>query len=394
MSSGQPIPPTSPGQQRQFEVYLAGLAGQRPTLPVDPTALERAANAAMSHEASGYLDGMPDAMRANLEAFRRWRIVPRMLRDVSERDLSVELFGRRYPAPVLLAPIGVQSIVHPDGEPGVACAAAALGIPMIFSTASTAPLEQIAQAMGQAPRWFQLYWSKDPAFNASVVQRAERAGCEAIVVTLDTFLLAWRAQDIQNAYLPFLLGKGIGNYLSDPAFRAGLARPPEEDPQAAIMRFVQVFTNPSLTWNDLATLRQQTRLPILLKGILHPDDARRALDAGMNGVIVSNHGGRQVEGAIPSLDALPGVVEAVGGRAPVLLDSGIRRASDAIKAIALGARAVLLGRPYMWGLALGGEQGVREVLTNFLADLDLTLALSGYRSFSEVDASALARANV
>ncbi len=386
-----PFPPSSPGLRRQFEVYLAGLAGQRPTLPADPVALEQAANAAMRPEASGYLDGMPDAMSANLAAFRRWRIVPRMLRDVAERDLGVQLYGKRYPAPVLLAPVGVQSIVHPDGEPGVARAAASLGLPMIFSTASTAPLEQVAQAMGAAPWWFQLYWSKDPEFNASVVQRAERAGTEAIVVTLDTFLLAWRARDIENAYLPFLLGQGIGNYLSDPAFRRALAKSPEEDPQAAIMHFLQIFTNPSLTWADLRTLRSQTKLPILLKGILHPDDARRALDAGMDGVIVSNHGGRQVEGAIPSLDALPGIVAAVGGRVPVLLDSGIRRASDVIKAVALGARAVLLGRPYLWGLALGGEQGVREVLANFMADLDLTLALSGYRSFTELDVSALAR---
>lgn len=385
--------PSAPtyGMQRQLAVYMAGLAGERPALPVDPVALEQAANAAMSREASGYLDGMPDTMRANLEAFRSWRIVPRMLRNVAERDLRVELFGRRYPAPVLLAPIGVQSIVHPDGEPGVARAAASLGVPMIFSTASTAPLEQLAQVMGPAPRWFQLYWSKDPDFNASVIQRAEQAGCDAIVVTLDTFLLAWRPLDIQNAYLPFLLGEGIGNYISDPTFRASLPRPPEEDPQSAIMRFVQIFTNPALTWDDLATLRDQTRLPILLKGILHPDDARRALDAGMDGVIVSNHGGRQVEGAIASLDALPAVVEAVQGRAPVLLDSGVRRASDAIKAIALGARAVLLGRPYMWGLALGGEAGVREVLLNFLADLDLTLALCGYASFADLDAAALVR---
>lgn len=388
MSSELP-PPTSYGLQRQFQVYLAGLQGQRPRLPVSPEALEQAANAAMTPEASGYLNGMADSMQANRAAFQRWRIVPRMLRDVSQRDLSIQLFNTSYPVPFLLAPVGVQSIVHADGELGVARAAASLGIPMIFSTASTPPLEQLAQAMAQAPRWFQLYWSKDPAFNASVLHRAEQAGCEAIVVTLDTFLLAWRPADIQNAYLPFLLGQGIGNYLNDPAFRSALTRPPEEDPQAAIQHFLQIFTNPSLTWQDLAFLRERTKLPILLKGILHADDARKAIDAGMNGVIVSNHGGRQVEGAIASLDALPAVVEAVHGEVPILLDSGIRRASDVIKAIALGAQAVLLGRPYLWGLALGGEQGVREVLTNFLADLDLTLALSGSASWAEVNASTL-----
>jgi lactate 2-monooxygenase len=384
-------PPSSYGLQRQFQVYMAGLQGQRPSLPVDPEALEQAANRAMTPEASGYLNGMADSMRTNRAAFQRWRIVPRMLRNVAERDLSIQLFNKRYPVPVLLAPIGVQSIVHAEAETGAARAAASVGLPFIFSTASSTPLEQVAQAMGDAPRWFQLYWSKDPEFNQSIVQRAERAGCEAIVVTLDTYLLAWRPSDIQNAYLPFILGQGIGNYLSDPAFRKGLSQPPEVNPQEAIQRFLAIFTNPSLTWQDLATLRQQTKLPILLKGILHPDDARKAIDAGMDGVIVSNHGGRQVEGAIASLDALPAISEAVRGEVPILLDSGIRRASDVLKAVALGAQAVLLGRPYMWALALNGEQGVRELLANLLADLDLTLALSGYTSFAEVDTSAVVR---
>jgi lactate 2-monooxygenase len=384
-------PSSSYGLGRQFQVYMQGLEGKRPTLPVETTLLEQAANAVLSLEASGYLNGMPDSMRANLEAFRHWRIVPRMLRNVAQRDLSIQLFNKRYPAPLLLAPIGVQSIIHDDAEPGVARAAASLGIPLILSTASTFPLEQVTQAMGQSPRWFQLYWSKNPAFNASMIARAEHAGCEAIVVTLDTLLLAWRPYDIQNAYLPFLLGKGISNYLSDPAFRQALTRPPEEDPMAAINYFVQIFTNPSLTWPDLAILRQQTKLPILLKGILHPDDARQAIDAGMDGIIVSNHGGRQVEGAIAALDSLPTIVEAVQGQIPILFDSGIRTASDAIKALALGAQAVLLGRPYMWGLALGGEQGVHEVISNFLADMDLTLALSGYASFAELDTSSLVR---
>ncbi|EFH81759.1 alpha-hydroxy-acid oxidizing protein [Ktedonobacter racemifer] len=384
-------PPSSYGLQRQFQVYMAGLQGQRPSLPVNPEALEQAANRAMTPEASGYLNGMADSMRANLAAFQRWRIVPRMLRNVAERDLSIQLFNKRYPVPVLLAPIGVQSIVHTEAETGTARAAASVGLPFIFSTASSTPLEQVAQAMGDAPRWFQLYWSKDPEFNQSIVQRAERAGCEAIVVTLDTYLLAWRPSDIQNAYLPFILGQGIGNYLSDPAFRKGLSQPPEVNPQEAIQRFLAIFTNPSLTWQDLATLRQQTKLPILLKGILHPDDARKAIDSGMDGVIVSNHGGRQVEGAIASLDALPAISEAVRGEVPILLDSGIRQASDVLKAVALGAQAVLLGRPYMWALALNGEQGVRELLANLLADLDLTLALSGYASFAEVDTSAVVR---
>lgn len=245
--------------------------------------------------------------------------------------------------------------------------------------------------LGETPRWYQLYWSKDPDFNASIVQRAEQAGYQALVVTLDTTLLAWRPADIQNAYLPFLLGEGLGNDLTDPVFRKSLPEAPEENMLPAIMRFTQIFTNPTLSWQDLAWLRERTKLPILLKGILHPDDARLALDCGMDGMIVSNHGGRQVEGARAALNALPEVVSAVNGRAPVLFDSGIRRASDAFKAIALGAQAVLLGRPYMWGLALNGQQGVEEVLRNFLADLDLTLALSGHTSYRELDPSALVK---
>jgi isopentenyl diphosphate isomerase/L-lactate dehydrogenase-like FMN-dependent dehydrogenase len=345
----------------------------------------------MSPEASGYLDGMQDTMRANRAAFKRWRIVPRMLRDVAQRDLRVTLLGQELPFPFLLAPIGVQSIVHPDGEAAVARAAAAVGVPMTLSTASTTSLEDVAQLLGQTPRWFQLYWSKDPDFNVSVIQRAEQAGYQALVVTLDTTLLAWRPLDIQNAYLPFLLGQGLGNYLSDPAFRRSLVKPPEEDQFAAIYRFIQIFSNPSLTWNDLNWLRAQTKLPIVLKGILHPDDARQALDHGIDGVIVSNHGGRQVEGARAALDALPDVAAAVAGRAPILFDSGIRRAADVVKALALGAQAVLLGRPYLWGLALGGQQGVEEVLRNFIADLDLTLALSGHTTYRALDASALVR---
>ena len=311
-------------------------------------------------------------MRANREAFNRWQIVPRMLRDVSQRTLATRVLDLDLPAPVLLAPIGVQSIVHPDAEVAVARAASSEGVPFILSTASSKTLEEVAQAAGNGPRWFQLYWGRDPELTASFLSRAENAGYTAVVVTLDTNLLSWRERDVQNAYLPFLLGEGIANYLSDPVFRASLAQPPEQDPQSAIFRFVQVFTNPTLTWADLAFLRAHTRLPLILKGILHPDDARKALDAGMNGIVVSNHGGRQVDGAIASLDALPTVVEAIAGRVPVLFDSGIRRGSDVFKALALGAQAVLLGRPYMWGLALAGESGVRDVLLNLLADLDLT----------------------
>ena len=283
----------------------------------------------------------------------------------------------------------MQSIVHPDAELAVARAASSAGVPFILSTASSKTLEDVAQAAGDGLRWFQLYWGRDPELTASFLSRAERAGYSALVVTLDTNLLSWRPRDIQHAYLPFLLGEGVANYVSDPVFRAALAKPPEEDPQAAVLHFVRVFTNPTLTWDDLVFLRSHTSLPIILKGIVHPDDARKAREYGASGVIVSNHGGRQVDGAVASLHALPEIVEAVGDSIPVLFDSGIRSGSDVYKALALGARAVLLGRPYMWGLALNGEQGVRDVLLDTLADLDLTLALSGHRTLETVDATTL-----
>jgi lactate 2-monooxygenase len=371
----------------QYEIYLQGMAGTVPAHPVGWAELERAAEEALEPGPRGYLfggAGTEDTMRANLDAFRRRRIVPRMLRDVSQRDLSCEVLGTPMPAPVLLAPVGVQSIVHPDGELASARAAASAGVPFVASTASSFTLEEIAQAAGDAPRWFQLYWPRGEDLAASLVRRAEEAGYGAIVVTLDTWLLGWRPRDLQLAYLPFLQSIGIANYLADPVFRAALAAPPEEDPQGAVGHFVGVFSNPGVTWEDLAFLRGTTDLPILLKGVLHPDDAARALDHGVDGLIVSNHGGRQVDGAIAALDALPGVVDAVDGRLPVLLDSGVRSGSDALKALALGARAVLLGRPYMWGLALDGEEGVRRVLRSFLAELDLALALSGHTAVETI----------
>jgi lactate 2-monooxygenase len=331
-------------------------------------------------------------VRANREAFERWRIVPRMLRDIERRDLSTTIVGTKMPAPVLLGPVGVQSIVHDQGEVAVARAAEGLGVPMVLSTASSFTLEEVAEANGDGPRWFQLYWPRDPELAESFLKRAETAGYSAIVVTLDTWLLAWRPRDLERAYLPFLKAIGVANYFADPVFRAGLSKPPEEDPSAAVLRFIQVYSDPSVSWDNLSFLREHTRLPLLLKGILHPDDARRAMDHGVDGVIVSNHGGRQVDGAIASLDALPSIVEAVGDHTPVLMDSGVRSGADAFKALALGARAVLLGRPYMWGLAVGGEDGVRTVLRSFLAELDLTVALSGHSSIGEITADALVRA--
>lgn len=380
------------GMERQLEIYRKGLFGTPETFPLTYEALEAAAKAVLKPEAYDYVAGSAGTeatAHANRRAFERWQLVPRMLRDTAQRDLSVELLGHRYPTPIMVAPVGVQGIIHEEGELAVARACASLGVPMILSTVSSYPLEQVAEVMGDAPRWFQLYWSRNHEVAASFVRRAEKAGYQAIVVTLDAHTLGWRPRDLTHGYLPFMHAQGLANYFTDPVFRSMLASPPEEDPGSAVMLFAQIFGNPSLTWDDLAFLRQQVNLPILLKGILHPDDAVEALRYGVDGIIVSNHGGRQVDGSIPALEALPYIVEVVKGRVPVLFDSGIRTGADAIKALALGADAVLLGRPIMWALAIGGEEGVRTYLRNFIAEFDLTLSLCGVRSIAELDDSLL-----
>lgn len=351
-------------------------------------------------------------MRANRAAFDRWRIVPRMLVDVTDRDTTATLFGRRLPVPFLLAPIGALGIVHRHADLAVARAAAAEGVPVVFSSQASYPLEQCVSAMGEGPRWFQLYWSSSDDVVRSFVARAAAAGCEAIVVTLDTSMLGWRARDLDLGYLPFAHGHGIAQYTSDPAFSGLVAervtRPRTRDrprptigavrtlvdlarthpggfltnlrsprPLAAVETFLDVFSRPALTWSDLATLRKLTDLPIVLKGVLDTADAQRAVDHGVDAVVVSNHGGRQVDGAVAALDALPPVVETVAGRLPVLFDSGVRTGADVVKAVSLGATAVLVGRPYVYGLALAGETGVREVIGNLAAEFDLTMALAG-----------------
>jgi L-lactate dehydrogenase (cytochrome) len=375
------------------EIYLRGLGGETPAIPVSIEELEPRAIEAMEARAANYVGagaGSEDTMRANAEAFRRRRIVPRMLRDVAERDLSTTVLGTPMAAPLMLAPIGVQKVVHEDGELASARAAAAVGTPMIVSTASHFTLEEIAAAGGEgAPRWFQLYWANDRRLVESFVGRAERAGYGAIVVTVDTFVPGWKPRDLQQAWLPFLNGMGIANYFQDPVFREGLEQTPEEDQGAATGHFLGVQANPSLTWDDLAWLRELTSLPILVKGIQHVDDAREAVRRGLDGIVVSNHGGRQVDGAIASLEALPAIAAAVGEDLAVLFDSGVRVGADVLKALALGADAVCLGRPYIWGLALGGQVGVETVLKMVLAELDLTMALCGYTRPDQLNPDAL-----
>ena len=365
----------------QNEIYQGGLEDIRPELPTDLTRLEALAEQRMPAEAFGYVAGSAGSeatARANRAAFERWRIVPRMLRDVSTTDLSTTVLGTAMPAPVALAPIGVLSIVHPDGESAVARAASSFGMPMVVSTAASTSLEDVATAGGDAPRWYQLYWPKSRDLALSFLGRAAAAGYGALVLTVDTYTMGWRPRDLDNAFLQFLRAIGNQNYFADPVFQGLVGGPVDDDNRlAAVLQWAATFGNPALTWDDLGFLRENWSGPIALKGILHADDARRAADAGMDGVIVSNHGGRQVDGAVAALDALPAIAEAVGDRVELLVDSGVRTGADVVKALALGARAVLLGRPYAFGLGLAGEAGVRHVLRCVLAELELTMALSG-----------------
>jgi len=383
----------SGGMQYQLQIYLAGTQNIKPQLPVSYEVLEQKAREVMTPEAFAYIAGSAGAettMHNNIAAFNKWQIVPRMLGDVSNRSMQVELFGTTLPSPVLLGPVGVLSIAHPEAEIAVARAAKALGVPQVVSTVSSKTIEDIATVHGSHPHWFQLYWGSNNDFTRSIIHRAERAGYSAIVVTLDTRLFAWRERDIQNAYLPFLFGEGLANYFSDPVFLAAVGDP-AKDKMKTMMQFAHCFSNPSSTWEDLAVIRDCTKLPVILKGIQHPDDAKKAIDHGANGIIVSNHGGRQLDGAIGALDTLAGIADAVGDKTTILFDSGIRRGADVFKAMALGAKAVLIARPYAYALALGGEQGVKEVVGNLLADVDLTLGLAGCTSWAEVTKDRLIR---
>ena len=377
-----------PGSQVQNAIYLAGGA----EWPISPEDWEAGARDRLEQGPFDYVAGGAGSeatVRANREAFERRRLRPRMLTGNAERDLSVEVLGLRSPAPFLLGPVGVLSIVHPEAELGVARASKATGVPMVLSSAASTSLEDVAVELGDAQRWFQLYWWGERELAGSLVDRAGAAGYGAIVVTLDTLTLGWRDRDLRNGYLPFLGGEGLAQFFSDPLFRERLDAPPEEDLQTASLMALAAFPNLALTWSDLAWLRERTELPVVVKGILTAEDARLALDHGVDGIVVSNHGGRQVDGAVASLDALVEVRDEVGSEATVLMDGGIRRGSDIVKALALGAEAVLLGRLYAYGLAVGGAAGVEAVIRQLAAELDLTMALAGIRSVRELDRTAV-----
>jgi lactate 2-monooxygenase len=415
------------GRDTQSSIYRGGAIGKSPIVPSAWASLEAAAQKTMSAEGFAYVAGSAgneSTTSANQAAFDRWRIVPRMLRDVSERDLTVDLFGKSYPFPVIAAPIGVLELAHAEADLGIAKASAALGIPYVASNQASIALEETFAATPGAPHWFQLYWSSSDDLVESLIGRAEAAGAEALVITLDTHMLGWRPRDLDIAYLPFAHGLGIAQYTNDPVFRrlveeriaTGEKAPtPAIDPQVvrtlldmtrhypgtfmknirsseprvAVDVFLDVFSRSSLTWDDLKFVRSRTKLPIILKGIQHPDDAQIAIDHGADGIIVSNHGGRQVDRAIGSLDALPAIVEAVNGTVPVLFDSGIRSGSDILIALALGAQAVLVGRPWVYGLSIAGAAGAEAVLRNLIAEFDLALGLSGFTSVAGLSPDAL-----
>lgn len=382
----------------QFSIYLNGLNGVRPELPISYADLEQRAEAEMSEQLWSYVAGGAGdewTQRANIEAFHRWGLIPRMFAGAAQRDLTISLLGASLPTPLLLAPVGVIGICDPDGHGDLltARAAAATGVPMVASTLSQDPMEDVAAVLGDTPGWFQLYPPNDRELTESFVHRAEAAGFSAIVITLDTLTLGWRPRDLTIASFPQLRGLCLANYFSDPVFRSKLAAQPEEDLAAATGHWAMVFGNQALNWDDLQWLRSLTALPLLLKGICHPDDARRAIELGVDGIYCSTHGGRQANGGLPALDCLPDIVAAAGD-VPVIFDSGVRSGPDVVKALALGATAVGIGRPYAYGLAVGGQAGIEHVISCLLGEIDITMAIDGYPRIADLVPDALRRVDL
>ncbi|KAL2216967.1 oxidoreductase [Thermoascus aurantiacus ATCC 26904] len=386
--------------QYQVEIYGKGaLMNILPSVTTDPRLLEEQARKALGSRAFNYVAGGAGekaTMDSNRLAFRQWKLIPRMMKPMDGQDLSVDLFGQKYPTPLLMAPVGVQSLFHEDKETGVAEICAEIGIPYILSTASSSSIEEVAAASGNGKRWYQLYWPLDDEITLSLLKRAKENGFEVLVVTLDTWSLAWRPADLDNAYIPFIRGTGNQIGFTDPVFRAKFEKQSgckvEEDIVGASRAWIaDVFSGRAHTWDQLAFLRKNWDGPIVLKGIQHVDDAKLALQAGCDGIIVSNHGGRQVDGAIGSLEVLPEIVDAVGDKMTVLFDSGVRTGVDIIKALCLGAKGVLIGRPVIYGLAIDGKHGAKSVLKGLLADLYQSMGLSGIRTVADCNRNMIRR---
>jgi lactate 2-monooxygenase len=379
----------------QDGIYDAGLVGVVPDLPMDYHHLEARAQEALPQSVLSYVAGGSGdelTQRANVAAFAHWGLVPRMLVGATERDLSVELWGETWKAPAFFAPIGVIALCAQDGHGDLATARASArsGVPYFTSTLSNSTLEDIRTAAGDTPAFYQLYFPDDRELAESFVRRAETAGYSGVVVTLDTWVFGWRPRDLSISNFPFRRGHCLANYVTDPVFQAKSGVDPDllkGDPRSAAPYWHGLFGH-AVTWDDIDWLRSITRLPIILKGICHPEDVRRAVGAGVDGIYCSNHGGRQANGGLPALDILPEVVDAAGDT-PVLFDSGIRSGADVVKALAMGASAVGIGRPYAWGVALGGSEGAEHVARCILAEADLIMAVDGYRTLKDLTPEAL-----
>lgn len=418
---------TSLSRIEQKRIYIKGISGARPPIPLSYKAMKSAGKQKLSPEAFTYVAGgagREETMEANRRAFTRWEISPSMLPGSGSVDLSVEFLGKKRKSPFFLAPIGVLDMAHPRGDLAVSRAAAAEQVPFLFSNQASEPMERCAKEMGNADRWFQLYYSKSQELVKSLVQRAEKCGCSAIVATLDTTRLGWRRRDLDLGFLPFLRGQGIAQYTSDPVFQKLLdeSKPEKSDsdfrppltlstlktlwrqkknypgpwnkwfssrPTLAVQTFIDIFSRSDLSWDDILLLREYTDLPIILKGIQTESDAKRAIDMGIDGLYISNHGGRQVDGAHASLEALSDIRKLAGPEYPLFFDSGARSGADAMKALCLGATAVGIGRPYVFALALAGQQGVQALLRYYQAELEQNMFLSGCMSVSELSSEQL-----
>lgn len=368
----------------QDGIYAEGLLAKHRRFPYTFADLVERARQVLDHATFDYVRGGAgdeSTQDANVAELRRYGFVPRMLRDRSERDLSTTFLGAELESPVLLCPVGVNGLVHEGGDLEVARAADALGVAAMYSTLSEAPLEEVADARGDSFAAFQLYPTKDDQLTDSLVRRADKAGFDALAITLDTGSLGWRPRDLANGYIPFLRGRCLANYLTDPRFieLCGVDAPP---PLHAGIVWSSLFSKPTFSWDDVARIRRLTDLPVIVKGICHAEDARRAATEGVDAIACSNHGGRQANGGLPAVSHLEGVLEA---GLPVTFDSGIRDGVDILRVVGLGATLAGIGRPYVYGLTIGGAAGVEHVVRSMLAEADLTMAADCLTTLADLD---------
>ncbi|MBK7811729.1 MAG: alpha-hydroxy-acid oxidizing protein [Saprospiraceae bacterium] len=412
---------------RQKEIYTEGALGHQPKIPVDFKSLELQASKILSKNAFGYIAtgaGQEEGIFNNQKAFSSWNIIPSIASGIQNLDTKRQILGLDLPWPMMFAPIGVLDLARPKGDLLLAKASVESQIPMIISNQASTSMEEVAKALTSQNFWFQLYFSKSKELVRNFVQRAEACGAKGIILTLDTTTLGWRQRDLNNAYLPFIRGLGIAQYTSDPVFKellkdvnlqtqksAGnifqklrllhelLKNYPgsyfenlkSKEPIKAVRKFIEIYSRPELNWDDIQWLKEISNIPVLLKGILHPNDALQAIKLGIDGIVISNHGGRQIDRVISSLDALVEIKKVVPKDYPLILDSGIRTGTDIFMALALGAKTVLLGRPYVYALAINGSKGVLEITKNILAEFEITMKLAGCPNIESITEEKLVR---